>query len=78
MVTAVFNGIGAGELPVLEWVKASVSDGIGDCVELAVVGENIAVRNSRDPDGPALIFTRGELSAFIDGATKGEFQEMTV
>ncbi|MET8021401.1 DUF397 domain-containing protein [Streptomyces decoyicus] len=77
-MTVIFNGIGAGELPTPKWVKASASDALNECVELAVVGENIAMRNSRDPEGPALIFTRGELSAFIDGAAKGEFQGMTV
>lgn len=74
----IYNGIRVSELPELSWVKASASDGLNDCVELAKVGENIAVRNSRDPEGPALIFTRGELSAFIDGAAKGEFQKMVV
>jgi hypothetical protein len=61
------------------WVKASASDAINDCVELARVSENeIALRNSRYPDGPALLFTRSEVAAFIDGASKGEFNGMTV
>ncbi|MFF1420051.1 DUF397 domain-containing protein [Streptomyces sp. NPDC058280] len=75
---SIFNGIGAGELRGADWIKASVSDGVNECVELAEVGENIAVRNSRDPMGPALIFTRRELSAFMDGVLNGEFQKMIV
>ncbi|MFJ2604269.1 DUF397 domain-containing protein [Streptomyces sp. NPDC091279] len=74
----IINGIGAGELVGAQWVKATASDAIGDCVELAEVHENIAVRNSRDPEGPALIFTKAELSAFVDGARKGEFDRLTV
>jgi hypothetical protein len=42
-------------------------------VELAeLAGGDIAVRNSRHPRGPALIFTRAEMAAFIQGA-----EEMT-
>ncbi|MFJ6101841.1 DUF397 domain-containing protein [Streptomyces sp. NPDC092359] len=72
------NGVGAGTLPDARWTKAMASDGRDDCVELAQVGENIAMRNSRDPQGPALIFTRSELVAFFDGVSKGEFTQMTV
>jgi hypothetical protein len=31
------------------------------------------VRNSRQPDGPALIFTPAEWGAFLGGACDGEF-----
>jgi hypothetical protein len=72
------NGVAAGSLVGIRWVKASASDGLNDCVELAEVGESVAMRNSRDPEGPALIFTRSELAAFVDGASKGEFDAMTV
>jgi len=36
----------------------------------------IAVRNSRDPDGPALIYTRAEIDAFIRGIKDGDFDEL--
>ncbi|MGW1771768.1 DUF397 domain-containing protein [Streptomyces sp. NPDC002104] len=72
------NGVAAGSLVGIRWVKASASDGLNDCVEVAEVGESVAMRNSRDPEGPALIFTRSELAAFVDGASKGEFDAMTV
>ncbi|MEW1699017.1 DUF397 domain-containing protein [Streptomyces sp. NPDC093249] len=71
------NGIAATELTGVHWVKAKASDAIGECVLLAEVGESVAMSNSRDPQGPALIFTKGELSAFLDGASKGEFDWMT-
>lgn len=73
------NGMPAGEISGAAWLKASASDAIGDCVELARVGENeIAVRNSRFPDGPALVFKCSEVGAFVDGAGKGEFDALTV
>ncbi|HEY1644641.1 MAG TPA: DUF397 domain-containing protein [Streptosporangiaceae bacterium] len=46
----------------------------GNCVEVAFLpaGE-VALRNSRHPDGPALVFTRAEWDAFLGGACDGEF-----
>ncbi|SBW17498.1 hypothetical protein FDG2_0245 [Candidatus Protofrankia californiensis] len=37
--------------------------------------EVIAVRNSRDPNGPALIYTRAEIEALVLGAKDGDFDE---
>ncbi|MGW4441973.1 DUF397 domain-containing protein [Streptomyces sp. NPDC004682] len=74
----IYSGMPAGKLAGAQWVKASASDGVNDCVELADLGENIAMRQSLDPEGPALIFTRSELAAFVDGSRKGEFDSMTV
>jgi Domain of unknown function (DUF397) len=70
------NGMPAGELPV-SWRKSSASNPSGSCVELArAPGGAIAVRNSRFPSGPALIYTPAELSAFLDGVKLGEFDDL--
>jgi hypothetical protein len=45
----------------------------GSRVEVAFVGEAIAVRDAANPDGPALIFTPAEWDAFVGGAKDGEF-----
>ncbi|MCX5203146.1 DUF397 domain-containing protein [Streptomyces sp. NBC_00237] len=46
----------------------------GNCIEVAAIpGGAVAVRNSRDPEGPALIYTESELAAFVAGAKAGEF-----
>ncbi len=46
----------------------------GDCVETAALPDGgAAIRNSREPDGPALVYTRAEMIAFIDGVKKNEF-----
>jgi hypothetical protein len=62
------------------WRKSSYSSGNGGaCVEVAVMarakgsGRVIAVRDSKDPDGPALIFTPAEWTAFTAGTRAGEF-----
>jgi Domain of unknown function (DUF397) len=67
------NGMSAGSIEG-SWVKASASNANGQCVEIAALGGGqVAVRNSTDPSGPALIFTPQEFSAFLDGARHGEF-----
>ena len=57
------------------WRKSSTSDG-GECVEVAPVEDRIAVRDSKDPAGPVLRFTRSEWRAFLQGARNGEFDEL--
>jgi hypothetical protein len=42
-------------------------------VEVAFVDQAIAVRDAKNPDGPALIFTAAEWDAFVGGAKDGEF-----
>ena len=39
----------------------------------ALPSTGIAIRNSRDPDGPALICSKAEMGALIQGAKNGEF-----
>ena len=56
------------------WVKSSLSFSNGACVEVAVDQDGqVAARNSRDPGGPVLRFTRAEWDAFLGGAERGEF-----
>jgi Domain of unknown function (DUF397) len=57
-----------------KWLKSSRSgSNSDDCVEVAFVDEAIAVRDSKSPAGPALIFTAAEWDAFVGGAKDGEF-----
>jgi hypothetical protein len=71
------NGVSVSELPALTWQKSRRSNPSGNCVEMASLpGGGIAVRNSRDPNGPALIYTLDEITAFIAGARDGDFDNL--
>jgi Domain of unknown function (DUF397) len=65
----------AAELRDAVWKKSRHSGPTGgNCVELAhLYGGQVAVRNSRYPAGPALLFTAAEWDAFLTGAKEGEF-----
>jgi hypothetical protein len=74
-MTATYDGRKAPGLAGAAWVKSRRSGPTGgNCVEVAFLPEgDVAMRNSRQPDGPALVFTRAEWDAFIGGARDGEF-----
>jgi hypothetical protein len=71
------NGIPADQLVSAAWRRSRVSNPSGSCVEVAELGDGaIAVRNSRHPSGPALIYTRAEITAFLTGVKNGEFDDL--
>lgn len=64
----VCNGMSAGDLDGAVWRKSSRSGAVGNCVELTwPASDVVAVRNSRDPRGPVLVYTRADLLAFLTG-----------
>ncbi len=57
-----------------KWFKSTKSDATRDCVEVAFLdGGMVGVRDSKNPTGPALVFTPGEWDAFAGGVRDGEF-----
>jgi hypothetical protein len=44
-----------------------------DCVEVALAGGHVALRDSKRPDGGVLVFTRAEWEAFVAGVRGDEF-----
>jgi len=71
----------------VEWKKSTYTgDDGGNCVEVAEVNGTInapehktghakliAVRDSKNPDGPVLYFTQAEWDAFVAGVKDNEF-----
>jgi hypothetical protein len=58
----------------LAWRKSSFSGAQNDCIEIATTADDmIAVRDSKNPTGPALLVSKSELRAFVDGAKDGQF-----
>jgi hypothetical protein len=71
------NGMAARDLQGVSWEKSRYSNSQGTCVEFAILptGE-VALRNSRDPDGPVLLYTSAEIEAMLRGAKAGEFDHL--
>ena len=71
------NGMSASQLQGVNWQKSGRSNPSGNCVECAALPDgDVAVRNSRDPQGPALIYTPAEIEAFILGVRDGDFDNL--
>lgn len=54
------------DLSKAQWHKSSLSAGDGNCVEVAEVDGLVAVRDTKDRQRGALVFTADEWQSFID------------
>ena len=71
-----YNGISARDLPGATWRRSRRSSPNGNCLEIATVGrETMAVRDSKDPDGPALIYTPAAISHLIEAVRIGNIRK---
>lgn len=56
----------------LNWHVARTCNG-GECIRVAPQGDQIAIGDSKSPNGPILTYSRTEWHAFVDGVRQGDF-----
>ncbi|MGA5822843.1 DUF397 domain-containing protein [Kitasatospora sp. NPDC094028] len=60
-----------------QWVKSSFSQNGGNCIEVAPGFTDVTpVRDSKDPEGPVLVFPADAWQAFVTATGAGEFGEL--
>lgn len=64
---------GQVDLTGARWCKSSYSSGNGQCVEVAPIYRRVAVRDSKNPGGGALVLTPKQWAAFVGGIRSGAF-----
>lgn len=73
----IHNGIPATQLDGAVWRKSQRSNSQGACVELARLdAATVAMRNSRDPQGTALIYSADAVRAMVGALRSGEFDDL--
>ena len=55
------------------WIKSSYSNGGNNCVEVAGLPCAVAVRDSKNPDGPALLMPSAAFESFVTGVRESRF-----
>ncbi|MFE4972103.1 DUF397 domain-containing protein [Kitasatospora sp. NPDC056651] len=58
------------------WYRSSYSTQGGNCVEVIRGVRTVPVRDSKDPEGPALAFPAGAWSSFVAAVRSGEFGDV--
>lgn len=81
MTTTHFTGVADTTVTTVDfsqatWRKSSRSGNGGNCVEVAMVGDGVGVRDSKQPGGAVLAFAAAPWRAFILGVKNGEFDRM--
>ncbi|HEY6795142.1 MAG TPA: DUF397 domain-containing protein [Kineosporiaceae bacterium] len=72
-MTVYVNGMSATHLGNADWRKSARSNSSGNCVQVARLDDGqVGVRDSKHPDGPALILTGAEAAAWVRGLKSGQ------
>lgn len=63
----------ASDLKNANWFTSSYSNGGGNCVEVAGLASSVAVRDSKAPEGPALLFSPEAFAALVSGTRASRY-----
>lgn len=73
MTEPIYSGMPAGDLGTEGWQKPWSGTNGGTCVEAKILADgSVALRQSTDPTGPALIYSRSEMVSFLMAAKNGQ------
>jgi Domain of unknown function (DUF397) len=73
------NGTCATDLGNVDWRKSARSNSSGNCVQMARLdGGQVAVRDSKHPGGPALIFSGAEAAEWVRGLKSGRYDDLII
>jgi hypothetical protein len=68
-VNEINNGVPTEDLGTVAWRKSRFSGGNGNCVEVGVLDSGqVAIRDSKDPHGPALVYSVDAVASFVTTA----------
>lgn len=71
------NGMLVSELGEVTWRKSCYSNSTGNCVEFAVLGDDlVGIRDSKHPEGPVLVFTSAEVAAWLEDLRSGGIDDL--
>ena len=62
------------DIPNIKWQRSKACGASTACVQIAKVGDNIAVSDSKDPNSAVLFYNKEEWEAFVTGVKKEEFE----
>ncbi|MEU0808349.1 DUF397 domain-containing protein [Streptomyces sp. NPDC005970] len=72
MTDPVYSGMPALDLGTEGWEKPWSGTNGGTCIEAKKLPDGrVALRQSTDPTGPALIYSRAEVASFLEAAKAG-------
>ncbi len=71
-----FHATATDDLGAVTWVKSRRSNSTGNCVELARVGGRVVIRDSKDPQSPALLFGRADVAEPVAGFKAGDYDNV--
>lgn len=72
-MTDIRNGMPAEDILDARWRKPWSGSNGGACLEVAKLPDGrVAVRQSTDPEGPALVFSAEEIRVFVKGSKEGK------